>query len=143
VNELALLSGELASPDALYDNDPGRDALAAVFNRQHVLANREGHPDAYSVLCAKLVPAGLALVVPVTPDVQEILLTSDGYPLHLMTDAELKSLNAMETTLKAINARDPHCMNENLGPKGLTRDPATGQLNDNYDDRTVLRFRLG
>jgi|GEM_PF-3854611 len=136
LNRMRLASGEITD-EMLYEpeHDLGRMLLGEVHKRQHVTANTEG---GYTVLCAKPVPAGMARVVRLLPETARLVLASDGYPVELMDDRDLASVDTMERKLAEINAADPHCMGLNLGAKGITVNPDTGALNSTYDDRTVV-----
>ena len=135
LNELMLASGELVEDD-LYTQDPGRDMMAPIRKRQHNLANK---PGGYAVLGATLVPEELVVKVDITFDIASLILMTDGYPFHLMSLEDVQTLDAAEAAHQRISEADPHCMNENLGPKGMKRDPATGKLMP-YDDRTYVRI---
>lgn len=140
-NTLMLRTGELASADALYEQDPGRDMLAPVGLRQHAFANVAGS-NGYTVLCARMVPDEMSMVVPIPDDLEMLVLMSDGYPVHLMAREDFLSLANIEAKLAEVNAIDPHCMGVNHGPKGVMRNSVTGLMNASYDDRSYVRVEI-
>jgi len=74
------------------------------------------------------VPDSLIVVHPLPENVGQVILASDGYPDILPT------LVASEAHLARLLTRDPWCVNELRGTKGV----AEGQIS--YDDRAYLRL---
>jgi hypothetical protein len=109
--------------------DPGREAARALIARQGFLRNTTG-PYGYAGIDGRPVPRSLVVVWPIPAGVAELVIASDGYPVVEST------LAASEETLARLLARDPCCVRELAGTKGL-RD---GQVS--FDDRAYLRLRL-
>ena len=68
-------------------------------------------------------------VYPVPPQTQ-VVLASDGYPVLKDTLAE------SEKSLDELLQKDPQCLWENRGTKGLVKG------NQSFDDRTYVRFAV-
>jgi len=120
----AVLAAEAAA-GALGAEDPGRAAARALIGRQGFLRNTvgpygfggiDGRPVPRSLIGVREVPAG------------ELVIASDGYPVIEPSLAE------SEATLARLLERDPRCVGELLGTKGL----GEGQVS--FDDRAYLRL---
>lgn len=109
--------------------DPGRAAALALISRQGALRNTTG-VYGYAGIDGRPVPLSLVVVHPVPGGVTELVIASDGYPVLRPT------LAASEGALAELLARDPWCIGELAGTKGLR----PGQLS--FDDRAYLRIRL-
>jgi hypothetical protein len=118
---------DLDTADA--EADPGRVAARALISRQGALRNTTG-VYGYAGIDGRPVPESLVLVHPVPAGVGELVLASDGYPVLGGTLAEC------EAALAGLLARDPWCVAELAGTKGLV----SGQVS--FDDRAYLRVRL-
>ena len=112
--------------DELSEHDPGRDCILPLLRRQFMLANQDS-PYGYDVLDGFAIHAHHVSVYPVAPK-SHVILASDGYPVVRETLLET------EEALKALIEKDPLCICENRGTKGLIK----GNLS--FDDRTYVRF---
>ncbi|MGC4814378.1 hypothetical protein ACLQ29_27935 [Micromonospora sp. DT228] len=128
----AVLAAEVAagaiSMDRLVEVDPGQLAARALTGRQGGLRNSTG-PYAYAAIDGRPVPPSLVVVHPVPGDVDELVIASDGYPVIGETLAE------SESTLALLLEKDPWCVAELAGTKGVL----PGQVS--FDDRAYLRVR--
>ncbi|MEV6349295.1 hypothetical protein [Actinoplanes sp. NPDC051851] len=129
----AVLAAEAAagtiSMDRVAEVDPGRLAARALTGRQGALRNSAG-PYGYAAVDGRPVPPSLVVVHPVPDDIDEVVIASDGYPV---ID---KTLAASESTLASLREKDPWCVAELVGTKGVL----PGQVS--FDDRAYLRIRL-
>lgn len=123
----AVLAAERAAGH-VWDGDPGREAARALIRRQGALRNTPG-PYGFAAVDGRPVPRSMVVVRSVPPG--ELVIASDGYPVIEET------LAASEATLAGLLARDPQCVGELLGTKGV----ADGQVS--FDDRAYLRLRTG
>lgn len=111
-------------------DDPGRAAIMTTLRVQGFLANRPG-PFGYSVINGEPVPAELTVTVDLSA-ARRVVLATDGYP-RLAVGHGL-SLEAAESHLADLLVRDPRCVAELRGTKGLR----AGQRS--FDDRTWLEL---
>ncbi len=110
------------------------DAYAASFSTFFAplldFANRVDHPLGYGVINGISVPDLFIEVTPIPQEIDEIILSSDGYPILL------DNLTLTEQALSGILSRDPLCIGENCTSKGMM----PGQCS--FDDRTFLRLGI-
>ncbi|MBM2614963.1 hypothetical protein JIG36_05240 [Actinoplanes sp. LDG1-06] len=129
----AVVAAEVAAGTLTLDSapeiDPGRLGARALISRQGALRNRIG-PYGYAAIDGRPVPRPLVKVHPIPEDINELTLASDGYPLIGET------LAASEAELAALLEKDPWCVAELAGTKGV----GPGQLS--FDDRAYLRIRI-
>jgi hypothetical protein len=130
----AVLTAELlrgTPPEELSDRDPGRAAILPLLTVQGLFANNaEAGQLGYSVLDGREVLRSQVAIVPVPPNVAELVIASDGYP------EMAPSLDEAERVLKALIAEDPLCIGPLAGTKGLRPG------NTSYDDRSYLRLEI-
>lgn len=130
---VAVVAAEVAagniSLDAMGAEDPGRAAARPLLARQGFFRNRPG-PYAFAAIDGRPVPASLLVVRTVPSGAGELVIASDGYPVIEDT------LAASEATLARLLARDPWCIAELAGTKGVLE----GQIS--FDDRAYLRLSL-
>ena len=91
-------------------------------------ANQD-RPYGYDVLDGFAIHSHHVSVYPVPPQTQ-VVLASDGYPVLKDTLAE------SEKSLDELLQKDPQCLRENRGTKGLVKG------NQSFDDRTYVRFAV-
>ncbi len=107
-------------------NDTGRAAILPFLQRQSLLANQEG-PYGYDVL-----DGGKIYLDHIKKHKLKagdfVVLASDGYPVVCDT------LQESEERLQDMLEKDPLCIDENKGTKGLN------QAYHSYDDRSYLSF---
>ena len=120
----AVIAAEAAA-GTLGADDPGRLAARALIGRQGFLRNTPG-PYGFAAIDGRPIPRSLVVVREVPPG--ELVIASDGYPVLE------PSLAASEATLARLLERDPWCVDELRGTKGL----AEGQVS--FDDRAYLRL---
>lgn len=128
----AFLAAEVAAGNlspAERTTDPARPVIRQLIARQGALRNTTGR-FGFAGIDGSPVPAELVVVHPVPPDVTELAIATDGYPLIAPTLAESEAILArhLET--------DPWCVHDPAGTKGVL----DGQLS--FDDRAYLRLRL-
>jgi hypothetical protein len=130
---VAVVAAEVAagtiSLNAMTGDDPGRAAARPLLARQGFFRNTPG-PYGYAAVDGRPVPGSLMVVRPVPSHVRELTIASDGYPVIENTLAE------SEATLTRLLARDPWCVGELAGTKGVR----PGQVS--FDDRAYLRLSL-
>ncbi len=110
----------------LQDNDIGRQAIIEDLLSASKNANSIGE-DGYGVLDGKEIIEEYIKVIKVEQG-QTIILSSDGYPSLFPT------LKLTEKNLMQLLKKDPLCIHELLGTKGVL------SKNESYDDRTYLRL---
>ncbi len=125
-NQLELLLG--TDTEELLSHDTGRDAILPLLRRQSRLANADG-PLGYDVLDGFSIHPERTVIYPVSSGAH-VILASDGYPELLET------LSDSEAALARLIEKDPLCIGEYPGTKGLVK----GNLS--FDDRTYLRFQV-
>lgn len=141
LNQELLAQGAI-TPDSLYRQDPGLDS-ADVKTLLTGPSPRLNTPGGVAVLNGTVLPEGCTVNIrPVPDDAAMLVLATDGYPRHLMEDADFWNLERAERRLAEINASDPHCLGINAGVKGIMDHPETRQRGNSYDDRSYLRIRL-
>lgn len=123
-NRAELMSG--CTVEELSAHDPGRDYILPLLRRQLLFANMES-PWGYDVLDGFPIHPEHVVIHPVGPGTQ-VVLASDGYPLLK------ESLRESEEALNELLEKDPLCIGENMGSKGLVKG------NVSFDDRTYIRF---
>lgn len=118
--------------DRVREDDPGRALIAPFLAVQAVLQNHPDPAQAYAFPVFDGFPIRMEQVniFSVAPGIDEIVLTSDGYPEVLPT------LAASESRLAEILARDPLCFREYRSTKGVRPGCVS------FDDRAYLRIRL-
>ena len=119
---------EGGSEDDFARHDPGRACILPLLRRQFLLANQD-RPYGYDVLDGFAIHSHHVSVYPVPPQTQ-VVLASDGYPVLKDTLAE------SEKSLDELLQKDPQCLRENRGTKGLVKG------NQSFDDRTYVRFAV-
>ena len=125
-NQAELILG--GSEDDFARHDPGRTCILPLLRRQFLLANQD-RPYGYDVLDGFAIHSHHVSVYPVPPQTQ-VVLASDGYPVLKDTLAE------SEKSLDELLQKDPQCLRENRGTKGLVKG------NQSFDDRTYVRFAV-
>ena len=125
-NQAELILG--GSEDDFARHDPGRACILPLLRRQFLLANQD-RPYGYDVLDGFAIHSHHVSVYPVPPQTQ-VVLASDGYPVLKDTLAE------SEKSLDELLQKDPQCLRENRGTKGLVKG------NQSFDDRTYVRFAV-
>lgn len=106
--------------------DTGRDYILPLLRRQLLFANQES-PWGYDVLDGFPIHLEHVAIHPI-PFGTQVILASDGYPRLR------ESLDESEKALKELIEKDPLCIRENIGTKGLVKG------NISFDDRTYIRF---
>ena len=133
----AVLTAQLAlgaDPEELRTSDVGRAAILPLLRTQRAFANNpspEAAAFAYPVLNGLPVPPRMIGVHPVPPEVDELVLASDGFPVLHPTLAETRS------ALAELVAHDPLCVGALRGTKPVRPESGT------FDDTAYLRVRLG
>jgi hypothetical protein len=131
---VAIIKAELAAgadPADLARHDPGRAAISCLLIRQVIFCNNPGAGEwAYPAIDGTTVPLPLVTVHRVPPDVTELILASDGYPVILPT------LKASEAMLARLLEKDPLCIDVLRGTKGVTPGNAS------FDDRAYLSLAV-
>lgn len=108
--------------------DAGREFILQILRLQHLFRNVEGdNPWAYGSIDGFPVPARF-IAEYVVKDGQEVVLSSDGYPLIK------SSLGEAEAALARVLAEDPLRTLKYLDTKGMM----PGQVS--FDDRAYVRF---
>lgn len=125
-NQAELILG--GAEDDFARHDPGRACILPLLRRQFLLANQD-RPYGYDVLDGFAIHSHHVSVYPVPPQTQ-VVLASDGYPVLKDTLAE------SEKSLDELLQKDPQCLWENRGTKGLVKG------NQSFDDRTYVRFAV-
>jgi hypothetical protein len=129
----AVVAAEVAagriSLDRVTGIDPGRLAARALISRQGALRNTPGRYG-YAAVDGRPVPPSMVVVHPVPDGIDEVIIASDGYPVIDET------LAASESRLAVLLEKDPWCVAELAGTKGVL----PGQIS--FDDRAYLRFRI-
>lgn len=121
----------LMSEAEILAHDPGRRIIQPHITQQVRYQNLEAeHPLAYGVMDGEHVPSRFIRVQKIAPEVEQLILASDGYP------ELLPSLSASEQRLQTLLSEDPLCIGPLRGTKGLR----PGNLS--FDDRTYLRLEL-
>jgi len=120
----AIIAAEVEA-GTLGADDPGRAAARALIGRQGFLRNTLG-PYGFGAIDGRPVPRELVVVCEIPYG--ELVIASDGYPVIEPTLAE------SEAALARLLERDPWCVDELRGTKGLV----DGQVS--FDDRAYLRL---
>ena len=128
-NEIMLLKG--LSQEDIAENDPGRDFIKPFLEKQALLQNNSASnlQYAFPVFDGFDIPIEWIKVFYV-PNVNEIIFSSDGYPMLL------SSLKDSEQYLHNILEADPQCMRLYKTTKGVQKG------NCSFDDRAYLRIRI-
>lgn len=128
-NEAALANG--ATMKDLEAHDPGRDFIYPFLQRQAVLQNNPNpeHPYAFPVFDGFPVNMKQVNIFPIG-NVEEIILSSDGYPKLFPT------LQESESYLANILEKDPLCMRLYKSTKGVKKG------NCSFDDRSYIKLLL-
>ena len=128
----AVLAAEVAAGrinrGQVLQDDPGRDAARALIGRQGALRNSIG-PYGFAAIDGRPVPPSMVVVHPLPDGIDEVVIASDGYPVIGET------LAAAESALARLLEKDPWCVAELAGTKGLR----PGQ--ESFDDRAYLRIQ--
>lgn len=106
-----------------------RALIVPLLERQHRFANRSGDLG-YGVINGSQVPDEFIEVFDVPSTSAEVVLCSDGYPDWSGT------LRAAEDTLADLLRRDPLCVDDLLGTKGVSPGMTS------FDDRAWLRLAV-
>lgn len=103
-----------------------REQILPLLARETILCNANS-PFGYDALDGGPVNTDHVIIYRVRPG-QQVIMASDGYP-------QLRpSLLQTENYLRDVLWRDPWCVGENLGTKGIEEG------NESYDDRSYIRF---
>ena len=113
--------------DEILRSDPGAQFARPLFDRQQHLTNHEG-PWGYGCINGRSVPDRFVEVFPLAPDVEEVVLASDGFP-DLRT-----TLEASEIRLRELLEIDPAAIAA-LWAVGKALRPGA----NSFDDRAYLR----
>jgi glycerophosphoryl diester phosphodiesterase len=124
--ELERLSGTEQNRDP--GSDFGRNYIMPLLQRQKLLHNRPDSIFGYAILNGQHIPDNGIHVTELAPDVQDVVLATDGYPVLRPT------LRETEEELRCILNRDPDMCREYPSTKGLQKG------NISYDDRAYLRI---
>ena len=114
--------------------DQGRELIMPFLKIQGVFANTL-HEYGYGDINGQCVPSEYIEIFDIPENVKEIVLATDGYP-SIIIDENL-SLSLAEDNLTYLIIKDPLCVSELKGNKGLLKD----QLS--YDDRSWLQLSKG
>lgn len=117
--------------DELLEHDSGRDFVLPLIKKCKIFSNlNSDSPLCHGVIDGFPIPERLVQIVPLAPDVQEIVLASDGYP-------ELyNSLEKSERYLEKLLSEDPLCFRLFKSSKGVKAG------NYSFDDRCYIRFYI-
>ena len=105
--------------------------VAPLLQLGAALRNDARAPYSFSVVDGTPIPFSLVHLVPVPPGTQELLLSSDGYPVLFSTWRET------ESHLQGLLERDPLCIRELRGVKGKLSEHSS------FDDRTYIKMAAG
>ena len=119
-----------ASIESLQENDPDREFIIPAIRKQHQFENKIGSRFAYAVLNGDYIDDSLIEIIPVPPEVHELVLASDGYPQIKPT------LGETERELKLLIREDPLLCREYRSTKTMLPG------NNSFDDRTYLRISV-
>jgi len=125
INAALLASG--TPLEEILRSDPGASSARALFDIQQHLTNTEG-PWAYGCINGRRVPDQFVEVYPLTPDVEQVVLASDGFPDPRPT------LEQSEQRLRQLLELDPAAIAE-LWTAGKALRPGANSV----DDRAYLR----
>ncbi|WP_018664820.1 hypothetical protein [Heyndrickxia acidiproducens] len=127
--EYQLLQGKTEAE--LLEINCGHEEILPLLQMQQVFLNADiDSPFAYSTISGFGYQMKDAKIIPLPPNIQEVALASDGYPVLFKTLAET------EHYLKEALAEDPLCYRRIISVKGMTKG-----LNS-YDDRCYLRIEI-
>jgi hypothetical protein len=125
INAALLASG--TPLEEILRSDPGAGFARPLFDRQQHLTNNEG-PWGYGCINGRPVPDRFVEVFPLPPDVDQVVLASDGYP-------DLRpTLEDSERRLRELLEMDPAAVAE-LWAAGKALRPGANSV----DDRAYLR----
>jgi hypothetical protein len=112
--------------------DLGRELIMPFLKIQGIFANTLNEYG-YGDINGQYVPEEYIEIFTLPEDVREIVLATDGYPEIIVDDS--LSLTLAEENLAYLLIKDPLCISELKGNKGLLKD----QLS--YDDRSWLQLK--
>lgn len=129
-----VMKGELIrgkSVTELRQNDIGFNYILPLIQKQYNFQNASPNCSySYAVVNGFPIPEKLIKVVDVPEKTNFISFASDGYPNIY------ESLDKTEIHLEKLLVKDPLCIKENIGTKGI------GENNISYDDRTYIKIRI-
>lgn len=123
-----LLKG--VSAQELQVNDPTWPMLKPLLEVASAFQNHPLDPLGYSAFDGQEIPAQHLHIIAVPPEVSEVILASDGYPvLH-------SSLDATEAALQELRKNDPLMIDIKLGNRPFPTHKGS------FDDRSYLKLQL-
>ena len=126
----SLISRGVMTADDIRHDDVGRRIIQHFITQQVRYQNMSAHHRlAYGMLDGEPIPEQYIRIYPLAPQVTELVLATDGYPVLCPTLAE------SESRLHAMLNADPLCIGCLLGTKGVSEG------NTSFDDRTYLRIK--
>jgi hypothetical protein len=131
INQSEVLQGK--SIEWLLENDPGSEFIKPLLSEQFRFQNHGSSRAgalSYTAFDGRKIHACNVKLVSLKKDASEIILASDGYPVLFDTLAEC------EASLNDLLMKDPLCIYENRGVKGVYR----GQIS--FDDRAFIKLDL-
>lgn len=127
---LTMLLTAGASQEQLLEDDPGRDLIYPSLQKQGTLCNNVDLVElSYGAIDGTPVPDRLIETWKLGPDVSEVIIATDGYPVIKST------LEHTEAYLQEDLALDPLRIAKHAGTKGLQPDQQS------FDDRTYVRVQ--
>ena len=126
VLEIARIEG--ADEETFFENDPGREYIMPILQKQHLLSNSNSK-FGYGVLNGTPLKQGALKILKVKKG-DEVVLASDGYPKIFNT------LKECEDYLAFTVENNPLCDGEYRSTKGIVKG------NSSFDDRTYIRFEV-
>lgn len=131
INQAELLKGKTI--DWIMNNDPGGSYIKELLVDQFLFQNHGPSVQGayqYTAFDGRPIREESVKILQLDSSVEELILASDGYPVLY------PSLQQSETKLAELLARDPLCIFENKGVKGLK----SGFVS--FDDRSFLKMTL-
>lgn len=126
----SMLSRGIITPEQIRADDPARRIIQPYITRQTIFQNTSGLKYSFGVMDGQTIPVEHIHLYPIGPDIEEIILASDGMPRLFPT--LVQSLAYLQ---QALN-QDPLCIDVLRGTKGL-RPGATWP-----DDVSYLRIAI-
>ncbi len=128
---LSYLSRGCMTAEEIAANDPGRRIIQPIITHQVRYQNaRTSNRFNYTMLDGEPIPSHFIKVFPLSAEVHQLVLATDGYPILM------PSLEESERELHRLLQEDPLCIGPLLGTKGVRPG------NRSYDDRTYLKLEL-